>query len=347
MGDVVQTLPALTDAARAIPDIRFDWAVEESFAQVPAWHTHVDHVFPSALRRWGKNLTHAIKSREAVDFLKALRLNHYEAIVDLQGEWKSALILRLAKGPRHGYDASSVHEWGANNAYQRKYSVPKREHSIQRMRQLLAKALGYSYLKDEVDYGVDRSRLPPAPLATDSPYLVFVHSTSWSSKVWPEFYWQDLTRAATSAGYQVVLPWGSAAERERSVRIGGGNQRVTVLPQLSISEKASILAGATATVGLDTGLSHIAAAFDVPSVTIYGATDPFLVGATGGNQTHVVSDFECVKCHQVECTYGKPAAFKPACFVGVKPDQVWLEVQKLLNGIISARGAGESVKPGT
>ncbi|MEO8435176.1 MAG: lipopolysaccharide heptosyltransferase I [Pyrinomonadaceae bacterium] len=330
MGDVVQTLPAVSDAARAIPDIRFDWAVDESFAQVPAWHARVENVFPSGLRRWGKDLTQAIKSGEAADFLKRLRLTKYDAIVDLQGEWKSALILRLAKGPRHGYDSSSVHEWGAHNAYQRKYSVPKREHSIQRMRQLLAKALGYTYVKDEVDYGVDRSRLPPTPLALTSPYLVFVHSTSWSSKVWPEFYWQELTSAATNAGFQVILPWGSTAEHERSLRIAGGNQRVTVLPQLSIAEKAAILAGAAATVGLDTGLSHIAAAFDIPSVTIYGATDPFLVGATGRHQTHVVSDFECVKCHEVECTYGKPAAFKPACFIGVTPDQVWLELQKLL-----------------
>src|SRR5678815_2563654 len=52
MGDLVQTLPALTDAARAIPDIKFDWVVDESFADVPVWHSHVENVFPTALRRW-------------------------------------------------------------------------------------------------------------------------------------------------------------------------------------------------------------------------------------------------------------------------------------------------------
>lgn len=332
MGDVVQTLPALSDATRAFPGIRFDWAVDESFAQVPAWHQRVDNVFPSALRRWGKDLTQAIKSREASEFLKALRAVRYDAIVDLQGEWKSTLIARLAKGPRHGYDAASVHEWGAHLAYEKKYSVPKREHSIQRMRQLMAQALKYSYKQSEVDYGIDQSRLGPMPLTITRPYLVFIHSTSWSSKVWPEFYWRDLTGKATAGGFQVVLPWGSTDEYQRSLRIAAGNDQVLVLPQLSISEKASVLSQAFATVGLDTGLSHIAAALDIPSLTIYGATDPFLVGATGKYQMHVVSDFECVKCHEVECTYGKPALFKPACFVGVKPDQVWLELQQLMNG---------------
>ena len=61
MGDVVHTLPALTDAARAIPTIRFDWAVDEAFADIPAWHSHVERVFPVALRRWRADLTSAAR----------------------------------------------------------------------------------------------------------------------------------------------------------------------------------------------------------------------------------------------------------------------------------------------
>ena len=323
----MQTLPALTDAARAFPDICFDWAVAHSFAEVPVWHRQVENVFASAHRRWGKNVSDAVKTREARNFLAALRAHHYDAIVDLQGEWKSALIARLAKGKRHGLDARSAHEWGAHLSYQKRYAVPKRQHSIQRMRQLLAKALGYTYAESEIDYGIDPSRLPPEPLAIPHPYLVFIHSTSWTSKVWPEFYWQELTRKATGAGFHVVLPWGSADEQQRSIRIAAGNDKVVVLPSLSISEKASVISRAMVTVGLDTGLSHIAAACNIPSVTLYGATDPFLVGATGRHQTHVASEFECVKCHEVECSYGKPAEFKPACFVEITPTRVWQELQ--------------------
>ena len=73
MGDLVQTLPALTDAARANPDIRFDWVVDESFSQVPAWHPRVEKVFPSAFRRWNKNWLRSLKSREPQEFLKQLR----------------------------------------------------------------------------------------------------------------------------------------------------------------------------------------------------------------------------------------------------------------------------------
>jgi heptosyltransferase-1 len=83
-------------------------------------------------------------------------------------------------------------------------------------------------------------------------------------------------------------------------------------------------------VGLDTGLSHIAAALDIPSLTIYGATDPRLVGATGKRQLHMTTAFESVRCHEVNCTYEGIAEFKPACLVEITPDKVWRQLQDLL-----------------
>jgi len=326
MGDVVHTLPALTDAAKAIPGLRFDWAVDESFAQIPAWHSHVDTVFPTALRRWGKKPAGA----EFSEFRQTLRRERYDLIVDLQGEFKSALIARLARGVRCGYDLGSVHEKGAQLVYRKKFSVPKGKHSSHRMRQLLSQALSYSYDPGTIDYGIERSRLPSSPVSVAGPYMVFIHSTSWESKNWPEHYWQELASKAVAAGFHVVLPWGSDAEQQRSVRIARGDDRVVVLPRLSISEKASIMERAVATVGLDTGLSHIAAALSVPSVTLYGATSPDLCGALGARQLHITSEFECVNCHKEGCLYPQPAPFKPACFVSVEPDGVWSKLNTLI-----------------
>jgi heptosyltransferase-1 len=331
MGDLVQSLPALTDAAKAIPTIRFDWVVNESFAQVPSWHPAVDTVIGSDYHGWGGNLRGSLKARVPQAFLKKLRARKYDLIVDLQGEFKSALTARLAKGVRTGYDARSVHERGAHLTYQQRFAVPKGQHSIKRMRRLLSLALRYEYQESDVDYGIDRSRLPSSSLSIDPPYVVFIHSTSWSSKNWPEDFWRELTKAATAAGVTVVLPWGDESERQRAVRIAQDNGRAVVLPQLTISEKAAIIAGARATVGLDTGLSHIAAALDVPSVTIYGATDPLLVGATGRHQFHLTSEFECVRCHEHECGYQGPAKFKPACFVEITPEKVWERLTSLVS----------------
>jgi len=330
MGDVVHTLPALTDAARAIPSIKFDWAVDESFADIPAWHSRVERVFPVALRRWREGLSSARGRSEVKNSLKELRGKPYDAIVDLQGEFKSAFIARLARGKRYGYDGASAREWGAHTVYRAKIEVPKGTHSMIRMRKLISQALGYSYNEAAVDYGIDPNRLPASWLPKDRPYVVFIHSTSWASKNWPEEFWRELAASVSAAGYSVVLPWGSEAECKRSNRIAGEPANGIILPHLSISEKAAIIKGASATVGLDTGLSHIAAALGIPSITLYGATDPNLCGAIGANQIHIKSDFECVGCHETDCSFTK-SSFKPACFESLTPATVWRELEQLLD----------------
>jgi heptosyltransferase-1 len=330
MGDIVQTLPALTDAAKSIPNIRFDWALDEEFAQIAAWHPAVETLIPTALRRLRRSFRQGLKDREINSILKKLRSVKYDFVVDLQGILKSAMIARLAKGVRCGFDSKSIHESGAQVAYKKRFRVTREQHAIRRMRELLSKSLGYSFNEDEIDYGIDKTRLQRAPLELPKPFLTFIHSTSWASKCWHETYWKELTKRATEAGLFVVLPWGDEAERLRSERIAAGIDKAFVLPKLSIAEKASIIAQSAGTVGLDTGLSHIAAMLGVPSVTIYGATDPLLVGAKGENQMHMASNFECVKCHQTECTYTTPEELKPACLVEFTPEKVWINLQELL-----------------
>ncbi|MEO6050248.1 MAG: lipopolysaccharide heptosyltransferase I [Pyrinomonadaceae bacterium] len=328
MGDVVQTLPAISDAAGALPGVSFDWVVDEDFAEIPAWHTNVEKVIPTALRRWRRECANAVRSGEMGSLLKKIRAHKYDAVVDLQGEMKSAMITRLAKGVRIGHDKRSVHEWGAQFAYRRSLHVPKGQHSILRMRQLLAGALNYSFDENVVDYGIDRTRLPHPGVDLRERFIVFVHSTSWESKNWPEHYWRNLTLRAAASGVKVLLPWGSSDERARSERIAGAEG--IVLPDLSIAQKASIISRADAVVGLDTGLSHIAAALDIPGISLYGATDPLLVGATGKNQINIASGFKCVRCHQTTCTFPEPASFKPACFVEITPEQVWAKLEGLI-----------------
>ena len=326
MGDVVQTLPAIEDACRAIPNITFDWVVEEEFADIPHWHPRVERVISASLRRWKKEAAAALRGNEMGRLLKSIRSEKYDAVIDLQGEMKSAMLTRLARGVRMGYDSRSAHEWGAQTAYRRRMRVAKGQHSITRMRSLMAMALGYEIPTTPAEYGVDRSRLPAAPVDLPERFVVFVHSTSWSSKNWHEDRWRQLVLIAKDAGYTPVLPWGSRAESERSYRIAG--EEGIVLPDLTIAQKAAIITRASSVIGLDTGLSHIAAAFGVPGVSLYGATDPQLVGATGQNQVNIASTFECRFCHEKTCFY--PGEPKPVCFTSIEPRVVWEHVRQLL-----------------
>lgn len=329
LGDVIHTLPALTDAARAIPGIRFDWVVEEGFAEIPAWHPAVDKVIPVAIRRWRKNLWQTFKSGEWRRFKQRLRETKYDLVIDAQGLLKSAWLTRYVKAPVAGLDRESAREPLASRFYQRRLAVARGQHAVERLRQLFALALGYDLPSGIGDYGLNRSRLleKPAPV----PYVLFLHGTTWDTKHWPEAYWRELAERLGQAGIEVRLPWGNPAERARAERIATGLKNAVVLPKLNLAGIARVLAGAKACVAVDTGLGHLAAALDVPTLSLFGPTNPGLTGAYGKGQVHLGSDFPCAPCLQKKCTYQPTAEDQrrfdlkrewPLCFTRLNPERV-------------------------
>ena len=283
MGDVLHTLPALTDAQRAIPGIRFDWVVEEGFAQIPSWHETVDRVIPVAIRRWRKAWFSAPIKTERKAFRQTLQAVKYDAIIDAQGLVKSAaLVTRLAHGVKHGMDWSTAREPLASLFYNRRHHIAKQQHAVERTRELFAKSLGYSKPEAQGDYAIARHFLTSS--STEAPYCVFLHATTRDDKHWPESHWRELIGLLKESGLRIKLPWGAAHEEERAKRLAEGFDYVEVLPRLSLEKVAHVLAGAEFVVSVDTGLSHLTAALDRPNITLYGPTDPGLIGGYGKNQ---------------------------------------------------------------
>ena len=143
LGDVIHTLPALTDAMNALPGIQFDWVVEEGFAEIPTWHPAVANVIPVAIRRWRKNLWQTVKNGEWRRFKQRLRDTRYDLVIDAQGLLKSAWLTRYVKAPVAGLDKTSAREPMAARFYDRPYAVARGQHAVERLRQLFAQALGY------------------------------------------------------------------------------------------------------------------------------------------------------------------------------------------------------------
>ncbi|QKE64674.1 lipopolysaccharide heptosyltransferase I [Aquipseudomonas campi] len=317
LGDVIHTLPALTDAARAIPGIQFDWVVEEGFAEIPAWHPAVAQVIPVAIRRWRKNLWQTLKNGDWRRFKARLREADYDLVIDAQGLLKSAWLTRYVKAPIAGLDRESAREPISCRFYDRLYPVAKSQHALERTRQLFAQALGYQLPASIGDYGLDRAAMADA---SQAPYLLFLHGTTWASKHWPEADWRALAERMAGQGWAVRLPWGNETEKARAERIVAGIDGAAVLPKLNLAGVAKVIAGASACVAVDTGLGHLAAALDVPSISLYGPTLPGRVGAYGRGQVHL-------------CASGPHAGsgdrHKP-CFEGLGAERVGNELNALL-----------------
>ncbi|WP_036770062.1 lipopolysaccharide heptosyltransferase RfaC [Photorhabdus australis] len=295
MGDVLHSLPALTDAEKNLPDIRFDWVVEEGFAQIPNWHSAVDNIIPVAIRRWRKSWFSKETRTEHRLFKETLKLNQYDAIIDAQGLLKSAfLVTRLTHGPKHGYDRKSIREPLASFFYDFRHSVSKQQHAVERIRELFAVSLGYSKPTKQGDYGISRHFLKQNPENQDD-YLVFLHATTRDEKHWPESYWRQLIAEIQPTGMRIKLPWGAKHEHQRALRLAEGFPHVEVLPKLTLAQVAQQLAGAKAVVSVDTGLSHLTAALDRPNITLFGPTDPGLIGGYGKEQMSLKAEDRDIK----------------------------------------------------
>ncbi|MCU7843662.1 MAG: lipopolysaccharide heptosyltransferase I [Candidatus Thiodiazotropha sp. (ex Monitilora ramsayi)] len=331
LGDVIHTLPALSDASENVPDIRFDWVVEEAFAEIPAWHPAVDRVIPVALRRWRRSPWTAWRSGDLREFRRLLRQSQYDAVIDAQGLLKSALITSMSRGPSYGLDRQSAREPLASRTYRYPLTVARGQHAIARVRQLFALALDYDMPGSQVAFGIDlKHRDQPQ---SDVPYLVFLHGTTWQSKHYPEKHWCALARRAAAEGYRVLLPWGNDNELVRAQRIAGEVPAADPLPGMGIGELAAIIAGAAGVVAVDTGLAHLACALSVPAIALFGPTNPALTGVIGDRQHNLSIEYPCMPCLKRACIHKNTIKGEPVCLENLPPGLVFDKLIACIKGV--------------
>ena len=285
LGDVIHHMPAVTEAKARRPDARFAWVVEEAYAPLVRLHPAVSEVFTVAGRSWRRALGSASTWREIAAVRRAVRARPFDTIIDTQGLLKSAVVARLARGRRHGYDRASIKEPMAAWLYDVRHRIGWDEHGIARNRELSGKALGYTP-EGPPDFGLDRASLAGAAVA---PYGLLLHGTARAEKEWPETNWRMLT-AALGGGIDLVVAFGGEAERDRAMRIAQATPRARVAEPKPIDDMARLIAGASFAVGLDSGLSHLASALGVPLVAIFSASDPKLTAPMGAGPIAVLGD---------------------------------------------------------
>ncbi|RKP50836.1 lipopolysaccharide heptosyltransferase I [Trinickia fusca] len=288
LGDVVHNMPVVADIRRKYPDAQIDWLVEESFAELVRLVVGVHRAIPFSLRRWRKQPLSPKTWREIAAFKRMLAAERYDLVIDCQGLIKTAWVASWARGPLVGLGNrtdGAGYEWPVRFFYGRRVPIVPRTHVVERTRQLVAAALDAPQPEptDDIDFGLNTSRaalaLSELGLNLPVPYVVFVHATSRADKEWPDAAWIELGQALVARGMSLVLPWGSEAERATSERLAKGFGAAAIVPpRLSLPAVVGLLDAAAATVGVDTGLVHIAAALKRPTVELYNFATAWRTG---------------------------------------------------------------------
>lgn len=280
MGDLIHTWPAVTDLLAHYPNLRLAWLAEENFADIAALHPGVRAVIPIAWRRWRKSLLSSATWAEMRVFRDQLRARPWDLVLDAQGLVKSALPAKLANAPLTGYGWSSIREPLASLFYDKKQQVSRQLSAVERNRRLFGLTFGYEP-EGAPDFGIKAGARPDWLLSGD--YAVLLHATSRASKEWPEDHWRQLADTlAMQHGMVAVLPWGSEQEKARAERLASQMHAAVVAPKLTLKQAAGLLGHAAAVVGVDTGLTHMANALNVPLVALYTDTDPAKTGVVEG-----------------------------------------------------------------
>jgi heptosyltransferase-1 len=295
LGDVLHNLPIVWDLRKGLPDAQIDWIVEEGYVHLlePLKTTEffrgIDRIIPVAFRRWRKNLFSIRTWREFFAMRKLLQSVSYDIVIETQGLLKSALVCALAKKSKNAVVAGlgnatehSGYEPMARMFYNQSVHVPVRCHAVDRSRWVMCSALDWPLF--------DRRGEPPlfypsafvghlAPLAFEGlrnqpngspvPYVVCFHSTARAAKRWPSENWVELGKALSSQGCQVIFPWGSPEEMKISALMASQVPGAIVSRAFSIEEAYRLVAHAALTIGVDTGLTHLAAVLGKPTIEIY------------------------------------------------------------------------------
>jgi lipopolysaccharide heptosyltransferase II len=343
IGDVVFTTPVIRALRRRHPRARLTYLVEEAARPVVAHNPHLDDIL---------TIRHTRGLQRLVDDLRtglALRHRRFDAVIDLHGGPRSALLTWASRAPvRVGYDVPG-REW----MYTRVFHRPRDRgpiHSVENQWDLLG--VFDDALRTPPDPARDRVEMPVDPDAVEAldrrlaawhatgGRLIVLHVSAGNPfRRWPESSFAELTAALAAAPDRFVLVTSGPSDHAAAARVvsdarqlaAHAAERIIDAEGLTLAELRAAMDRAALFIGGDSGPLHIAATSDVPVVGLYGPTLPIRSAPWRPREIPTravdVGDLPCRPCDQRACA---PGDFR--CLTGIRVARVRDAAEALLGG---------------
>jgi heptosyltransferase-1 len=295
LGDVVMALPSLGALRRSFPEAHLSWLIRPEFAPLIEGHPHVDEIILFDRKSLAGVWRRPQAFRGLVALVRALRGRQFDAVLDLQGLFRSASLAWLSGCPQrfgpcwrelaHFFYTTSVprrRAWihvvdyylkivEAMGAGDRRvqFVLPERPAAVQGARALLAR------------HNIDPDR-----------YAVIIPGSAQVSKCWPTERFAALAERLAAQHGLAVVATGSKTENPaiEMIRASAKCPIANLASRTSLPELVEVLRGAQLVVSNDTGPGHIAAALGRPLVMLFSWSNPLRVGPYGRPQCVVARD---------------------------------------------------------
>ncbi len=291
VGDIVHTWPLACALREAEPRCHLTWVAEEPFRPLVEGHPAVDAVITTRTRRWRRRPWSAVTRAEIGKLKSAFHELRPDVTIDPQGVLKSALVTRWTGAARRiGLARPWRRELLAAFAYTESTAGAAGRAHVTETNLEMVRAFGLTppaNARPDGTWLLQRvtDKRPRGPWAAS--YAVILPGTAGAHKVIPTATLAEVSRGITALGMDVVVAWGPGEEERARAITQGSGAGVFLAPRTDLLELAALLGGAALVVGGDTGPSHLAASFGVPTVAVFLASDWRRNGPLGARTTVV------------------------------------------------------------
>lgn len=272
LGDIVHAMVGLQFVRQAFPEITIDWLVEEGFSGVLQGNPDINRILTVNLKSLKKNKANICNE---IGKVRQHASNHYDIVVDAQGLIKSAVASRLLSCNVVGFDKHSIREKSAVWLYKKKLAYPYDANTIDRNAAVIGHALDLKISKqqiiDKVPFlfytgGLDFIQ---GYFEKDRANVLFVIGSTWPSRNYPK---EKYLRVINELNVNSLIIWGNGQEKQAADWIAMQTPNARVLPKLDFNQLKAVLANSDLVIGNDTGPTHMAWGFNIPSITLFGPT---------------------------------------------------------------------------
>jgi len=314
-GDIIHCLPALDDLLRRPEICEVHWLVDQRYRFVCDIFPRQVQVHTVALRG-----EHPVYSAWLA--IRALRSIRFDAVFDLQGLIKSAVLARACGSPVYGIDSSHLREKSSSILTHNVHFHPLEKHVVQQYRHVVAAAFtdyrrtpdsAMAYKAPHIDIeqsncSLNADLLPQFDLSKHA-FVVLHVAGGWETKQLPDHTWHEIAGGVRESGAMPVFSWGNSDEQKIAQRLASGSNGFALPDRLNMSALCTLMTSAHAVVGADTGLLHLAAALGTPTVTFWGPSASWRSAplneqngdGQGEQNKYVESNPACGPCFQRTC----------------------------------------------